>query len=68
VQRLTGLLAGVGAGRWASAREACDATLKVTTRVQPSKDAAVRRRYEDAYASYRELYPALKDSFARLSA
>jgi xylulokinase len=61
------LLAGVGIGRWASAREACDATLKVTTRVQPSKDAGVRRRYADMYARYRELYPALKDSFAKLS-
>jgi xylulokinase len=62
------LLAGVGIGRWASAREACDATLKVTTRVQPSNDAGVRRRYADMYARYRELYPALKDSFAKLSA
>jgi xylulokinase len=62
------LLAGVGVGRWSNAREACDATLQVTTRVAPSKDAAVLRHYQDVYARYRELYPALKESFAKLSA
>ena len=62
------LLAGVGAGVWKDAREACDATLKVTTRVEPAKDAAVRDRYAEMYARYRELYPALKDTFGRLTA
>jgi xylulokinase len=62
------LLAGVGTGVWASTREACDATLKVTTRVAPTKDASVRRQYAEMYARYRELYPALKDTFARLAA
>ncbi len=61
------LLAGVGTGVWRTAREACDATLKVTTRVEPSKDAGVASRYQDMYARYRELYPALKDTFAKLA-
>lgn len=60
------LLAGVGIGVWADARQACDATLKVTTRVEPTKDAAVRRQYAEAYARYRELYPALAGVFAKL--
>jgi xylulokinase len=62
------LLAGVGAGVWGSTREACNATLKVTARVAPTGDAAVSRRYAEMYDRYRELYPALKDSFARLAA
>jgi xylulokinase len=61
------LLAGVGAGVWNSTREACDATLKVTTRVEPTKDAAVRERYAETYARYRELYPALAGIFAKLN-
>ena len=60
------LLAGVGVGVWADTRQACDATLKVTTRVEPTKDAAVRRQYAEAYARYRELYPALAGVFAKL--
>ncbi|HEY3341314.1 MAG TPA: xylulokinase, partial [Anaerolineae bacterium] len=60
------LLAGVGVGVWANARQACDATLKVTTRVEPTKDAGVRRQYAEAYARYRELYPALAGVFAKL--
>ncbi len=60
------LLAGVGSGVWGSTREACDATLKVTTRVEPSKDAAIRERYAETYARYREMYPALAVIFAKL--
>ncbi len=61
------LLAGVGTGVWAGAREACDATLRVTSRTSPSQDASLRRRYDEAYAMYRSLYPTLKDSFHALS-
>ena len=62
------LLAGVGTGVWKNTLEACDATLKVTTRVEPAKDKAVLGRYADMYARYRELYPLLKDTFGKLSA
>jgi xylulokinase len=60
------LLAGVGVGVWANTREACDATLKVTARVQPTADRAVLERYAETYARYRELYPALAGVFSRL--
>jgi len=60
------LLAGVGIGLWRNAREACDAVIRVTARTSPSADPAVRRQYAEAYARFRDLYPALKPAFARL--
>lgn len=59
------LLAGVGIGLWRNTREACDAVIRVTSRTSPSEDAVVLRRYEEAYARFREVYPALKPIFAR---
>lgn len=60
------LLAGVGIGLWRDVREACDAVIRVTSRTSPSDDPAVLRQYDEAYARFRELYPALKPIFARL--
>ncbi len=60
------LLAGVGIGLWRNTREACDAVIRVTSRTSPSEDSAVLRRYDEAYARFRELYPALKPIFAQL--
>ncbi|BCX04213.1 MAG: xylulokinase [Candidatus Roseilinea sp.] len=60
------LLAGVGIGLWRDTREACDAVIRVTSRTSPSDDPAVLRRYDEAYAHFRELYPALKPIFAQL--
>lgn len=62
------LLAGVGTGVWAGTHEACDATLRVTSRTSPTQDASLRRRYDESYAMYRSLYPTLKESFHKLSA
>jgi xylulokinase len=62
------LLAGVGTGVWTGTREACDATLRVTSRTSPTQEAALRRRYDETYALYRSLYPTLKESFHKLSA
>jgi xylulokinase len=62
------LLAGVGAGVWNDTREACDATLRVVKRVAPTRDAALRRRYDALYSRFRALYPALEAEFAALSA
>ena len=59
------LLAGVGAGIWPDVDAACDASIRVTGSTSP-KTAAVDR-YEAAYIAYRDLYPALKDSFVQLS-
>jgi len=60
------LLAGVGIGLWRDTREACDAVIRVTARTSPSGEPAVRAQYAEAYARFRELYPALKPTFARL--
>ncbi|HLH08846.1 MAG TPA: xylulokinase [Terriglobales bacterium] len=54
------LLAGVGAGTWASVDEACDVAVKVATRVNPTpQDQAVMRRQ---YQAYQRLYPALRSA------
>ncbi len=59
------LLAGVGAGLYSSVEEACDAVVKTggATRVNEANAAL----YDRLYPHYAALYPALKDSFARLS-
>ncbi len=55
------LLAGVGTGVWASAEEACDATLRVAESIAPDPTAA--QTYQAYYPIYRELYGALKPAF-----
>lgn len=60
-----GLLAGVGVNRWPSVDAACADTIKITGRIQPS-DRQVAL-YAEYYALYRELYPALAGTFARLA-
>jgi len=52
------LLAGVGSGLWSSVDEACEATVRVKTRIDPDKsDVAIMDRQ---YAMFRSLYPALR--------
>ncbi len=58
------LLAAVGTGAFASVREATDAAVMVGEPIEPGPAA---RTYADAYDTYRALYPALRDSFVRLS-
>lgn len=50
------LLAGVGAGAWDSAETATSAAVRVTKTTEP-RDAAA---YDEPYARFRQLYPALK--------
>jgi xylulokinase len=59
------LLAGVGAGAWADVPSACAATVRITgsTKPLPQQVEAYRR----AYPLYRELYPALKPGFDKLT-
>ncbi|HET9401388.1 MAG TPA: xylulokinase, partial [Candidatus Acidoferrales bacterium] len=52
------ILAGVGAGTWKSADEACEAAVRVKDRVEPNKSAA--KILDRNYARYRKIYPALK--------
>jgi xylulokinase len=53
------LLAGVGVGNWTSVEKACDATVRVSQRIEPDahRVALMNRQYE----AYRKLYPALRD-------
>ena len=55
------LLAGVGAGVYASVEEACDAVIAESGRQQPNDEAA--EQYAKLYPLYRQLYPALQESF-----
>jgi xylulokinase len=55
------LLAGVGAGRWASVAESCAATIRSVEQTAPI--AANVSVYERAYGHYRSLYPALSPLF-----
>jgi xylulokinase len=60
------LLAGVGAGIYASVPEACEAMIKITGRTTP--DASVTEAYAPYYERYRALYPALSPEFQALAA
>ncbi|MEM7532807.1 MAG: xylulokinase [Chloroflexota bacterium] len=55
------LLAGVGAGIWPDVDTACDQVIRITGNTSPNAEAAAQ--YEEAYALYRGLYPALKPTF-----
>ena len=59
------ILACVGAGIYTCVQEACSAIVR-TDKVQ-SPDAGNVPEYEKYYQLYREIYPALKNSFSRLA-
>lgn len=57
------LLAGVGAGAWKTVDAACDATIRIASRMQP--DAANAQHMDARYREFRKLYPAMREiSFA----
>jgi len=59
------LLAGVGAGVWPSVPDACDAVVRVSSRIDPNPET--KQLMDERYRAYRDLYPALKTvSGARL--
>ena len=60
------ILASVGAGIYSSVPEACREIVK-TDKVQRPVAENVPE-YEKYYRLYREIYPALKEQFARLAA
>ncbi|HEX6970749.1 MAG TPA: xylulokinase [Limnochordia bacterium] len=60
------LLAGVGIGRYGSVAEAAEATVRIGGRTEPHE--AHRALYDERYALYRSLYPALRDRFAAAAA
>jgi xylulokinase len=58
------MLAATSDGAFGSVPEACAAVVGVGDPIEPGPDAG---RYDDTYAVYRDLYPDLRGSFARLS-
>lgn len=58
------LLAGVGAGIFSNVPEACDAAIQYGNVVSPDENA---NEYIKHYELYRQLYPALKDSYRALA-
>lgn len=57
------ILAGAGAGAWASVDEACDAVIRVAAHVAPSPEG--KTTMQDGYGTYRRIYPALHEVFLR---
>ena len=60
------LLAGVGSGCYPSVREACERTIRVTSRTSP--DPRLVRLYEEYYHLYHSLYPLLRERFEKIAA
>jgi len=52
------LLAGVGAGAWRSVDDACDAVVRVSSRIKPDPGSVALLNRQ--YAAYRSLYTAVK--------
>lgn len=59
------LLAATGAGAFPAVATACKTVVRVTGRTEPGRAAV---RYRDHYRVYRELYPALRDTFHEMTA
>jgi len=56
------ILAGAGAGAWASVDEACDAVIRTASRVAPSAQGLLTM--QQGYGIYRDIYPALHRVFS----
>ncbi len=56
------ILAGTGAGAWSSVDEACDAVVRVASQIAP--DDAASKAMQQAYRTYRKIYPALHQVFS----
>lgn len=52
------LLAGVGGGAWPSVDAACEAVIKIASRLEP--DPATVKYMDARYREYRKLYPAIR--------
>ena len=58
------ILAMVGTGLYPSVQAACDDLVEVASTTEP--DPELTKRYDEAYAKFREIYPALKDVFKKI--
>jgi xylulokinase len=52
------ILAGVGAGSWSSVDQACDAIVRVVSRIAPDPESS--STMQKSYRTYRRIYPALR--------
>jgi xylulokinase len=52
------ILAGTGAGNWRSVDEACDAVVRTAQEIQPDPKSCAT--LDEAYRTYRRIYPALR--------
>ena len=59
------ILASVGAGLYSSVPEACGEIIKADKVQEPNAENVPE--YEKYYQLYREIYPALREQFARLA-
>lgn len=55
------ILAGTGAGEWASVDEACDSVVRVAKRIATNPTDS--KTMQAAYGTYRKIYPALRAVF-----
>ncbi|MDF2891763.1 MAG: xylulokinase, partial [Clostridia bacterium] len=60
------ILAAVGDGLFPSVEAACDAFIKVTDTIEPNP--AHVELYNKKYDKFKEIYPATKDLFKKLTA
>jgi len=56
------ILAAVGAGAWSSVDEACDKVVRVAARIAPHQAAS--KTMQQAYRTYRKIYPALHQALS----
>lgn len=59
------LLASVGDGQYKTIEEACKATIEVTTKTPPSRNAS--KTYDRSFEIYRSLYGSLKHAYQAIS-
>ncbi len=55
------ILAAVGCGEFASVEEAAEKLIHIVDTIEPELDLVAK--YEERYARFKKLYPALKDVF-----
>jgi xylulokinase len=58
------LLAATGTGRFSSVSTACETAIQITGHTEPGMSVKV---YQESYAIYRQLYPALQKTFLDIS-
>ena len=58
------MLAMVGCGRFASVRDAAEELVKVAQVIEP--DPAIAARYDERYAQFKKIYPAMKTLFPEI--